>query len=109
MATVRPATMLGDTAVAVNPADERYRDLVGRTAIVPLVEREVPVIADEHVEMGFGTGALKVTPGHDPNDFEIARRHGLPEIKVIGLDGRMTDAAGRALCRPSPPTRRAPG
>jgi valyl-tRNA synthetase len=94
VATVRPATMLGDTAVAVNPADERYRDLVGRTAIVPLVEREVPVIADEHVEMGFGTGALKITPGHDPNDFEIGRRHGLPEITVIGFDGRMTEAAG---------------
>jgi valyl-tRNA synthetase len=94
VATVRPATMLGDTAVAVNPADERYRDLVGRTAIIPLAEREIPVIADEHVEMGFGTGALKVTPGHDPNDFEIARRHGLPEITVIGLDGRMTAAAG---------------
>jgi valyl-tRNA synthetase len=94
VATVRPVTLLGDTAVAVNPADERYRDLIGRRAIVPLVEREVPIIADEHVEMDVGTGALKVTPGHDPNDLEIARRHGLEEIAVIGFDGRMTEAAG---------------
>ena len=94
VATVRPVTLLGDTAVAVNPRDERYRDLIGRRAIVPLVGREVPIVGDEHVEMDVGTGALKVTPGHDPNDLEIGRRHGLDEIAVIGFDGRMTDAAG---------------
>ncbi len=77
VATVRPETMLGDTAVAVNPADERYRDLVGRTVTLPLVGREIPIVADDYVEVEFGTGALKVTPAHDPNDFEIGRRHGL--------------------------------
>ncbi len=94
VATVRPVTLLGDTAVAVNPADERHRDLIGRRAIVPLVDREVPIVGDEHVELDVGTGALKVTPGHDPNDLEIARRHGLEEIAVIGFDGRMTAEAG---------------
>jgi valyl-tRNA synthetase len=94
VATVRPVTLLGDTAVAVNPGDERYRDLIGRRAIVPLVGREVPIVGDEHVETDVGTGALKVTPGHDPNDLEIGRRHGLEEIAVIGFDGRMTEAAG---------------
>ena len=76
------------------PTTTRYRHLVGRTAIVPIVDREVPIIADEYVKMDFGTGALKVTPGHDPNDFEIGRRHGLEEMSVIGFDGRMTEAAG---------------
>jgi valyl-tRNA synthetase len=94
VATVRPATILADVAVAVHPADERYRDLVGREAIVPYVERRVPIIADEAVEPEFGTGALKVTPGHDPTDFEIGRRHGLPEPMVIGPDGRMSEEAG---------------
>ncbi len=94
IATVRPATILADVAVAVHPDDERYRDLVGRHVIVPFVERRVPVIADERVEPGFGTGALKVTPGHDPADFEIGRDHGLPEPMVIGPDGRMKDEAG---------------
>jgi valyl-tRNA synthetase len=94
VATVRPVTLLGDTAVAVNPSDERYRHLIGQRAIVPLVGREVPIVGDEHVDPTVGTGALKVTPGHDPNDLEIARRHGLEEIAVIGFDGRMTDAAG---------------
>src|SRR5437764_435224 len=93
VATVRPETMLADTAVAVNPGDERYRDLVGRTAILPLVGRELPIIADEYVKPEFGTGALKITPGHDPNDFEIGRRHGLEQISVIGEDGRITEAA----------------
>jgi valyl-tRNA synthetase len=92
IATVRPATILGDVAVAVHPDDGRYRDLVGKEAIVPYVERRVPIIADERVEPDFGTGALKVTPGHDPKDFEIGRAHGLPEPMVIGDDGRM-DAA----------------
>src|SRR5919201_1482422 len=94
IATVRPATILADVAVAVHPDDERYRDLVGKEVVVPFVERRVPVIADERVEMEFGTGALKLTPGHDPVDFEIGRDHGLPELTVIGLDGRMSDAAG---------------
>src|SRR5690349_24020182 len=89
IATVRPATILADVAVAVHPDDERYRDLVGREAIVPFVERRVPIIADERVQPEFGTGALKVTPGHDPTDFEIGRAHGLPEPMVVGGDGRM--------------------
>src|SRR3954453_6360646 len=94
VATVRPETMLADTAVAVNPADERYSDLVGRHCVLPLVGRRLPIIADEHVEVEFGTGALKITPGHDVNDFEIGRKHGLQEIGVIGPDGRMTEEAG---------------
>ena len=94
IATVRPATMLADVAVAVHPDDPRYRKAVGREVVVPYVERRVPVIADERVEPGFGTGALKVTPGHDPLDFEIGRAHGLPEPMVIGLDGRMNEQAG---------------
>jgi len=94
VATVRPETILADAAVAVHPDDARYTHLVGRTAIVPLVEREVPIIADEYVKMDFGTGALKVTPGHDMNDFEIGRRHGLEELAAIGFDGRMTELAG---------------
>src|SRR4051812_12788822 len=94
VATVRPETMLADTAVAVNPHDDRYRHLVGRTAILPLVGRRLPIIADDYVKPEFGTGALKITPGHDPNDFDIGRRHELDEISVIGEDGRMTAAAG---------------
>ena len=80
VATVRPETMLADTAIAVNPNDERYSRLIGETAILPLVGRRLPMIADEHVDPEFGTGALKITPGHDPNDFEIGRRHGLEEV-----------------------------
>ena len=94
IATVRPATILADVAVAVHPADERYCELVGKEVVVPFVERRVPVIADERVERDFGTGALKVTPGHDPLDFAIGRDHGLPELTVIGPDGMMNDAAG---------------
>jgi valyl-tRNA synthetase len=94
VATVRPETMLADTAIAVHPDDERYAQLVGQTAILPLVGRELPIVADDYVKPEFGTGALKITPGHDPNDFEIGRRHGLPELTVIGEDGRMTAAAG---------------
>ncbi len=90
VATVRPATILADVAVAVHPDDERYRDAVGKDVIVPVVGRRVPVVADVRVEPGFGTGALKVTPGHDPLDFEIGREHGLPELTAIGPDGRMT-------------------
>ena len=91
IATVRPATILADVAVAVHPDDERYRRLVGEEAIVPFVERRVPIIADERVEPEFGTGALKVTPGHDPVDFAIGRAHGLPEPMVVGEDGRMNE------------------
>jgi valyl-tRNA synthetase len=94
VATVRPETMLADTAVAVHPDDERFADLVGRTAILPLVGRELPIIADDYVKPDFGTGCLKITPGHDPNDFEIGRKHGLPEVTVIGEDGRMNAEAG---------------
>ena len=94
IATVRPATILADVAVAVHPDDERYRDLVGKEVVVPFVERRVPLIADERVETDFGTGALKITPGHDAKDYEIGRDHGLPELTVIGPDGRMNDAAG---------------
>src|SRR6201999_3229179 len=89
VATVRPETMLGDTAVAVNPEDERYADLVGSFCVLPLVGRRLPIIADSYVDPEFGTGALKITPGHDPNDFEIGRRHGLEEVVVIGSDGRV--------------------
>ncbi|HEX4365070.1 MAG TPA: valine--tRNA ligase [Solirubrobacteraceae bacterium] len=94
VATVRPETMLADTAVAVHPDDERYAHLVGQEVVLPLVGRRLPVIADEYVKTDFGTGALKITPGHDPNDFEIGRRHGLGEISVIGEDGLMGAAAG---------------
>jgi len=94
IATARPATILADVAVAVNPEDDRWRHAVGREVLVPFVERAVPVIADERVDPAFGTGALKVTPGHDPLDFEIGRDHGLPEPMVIGPDGRMNEEAG---------------
>ncbi|HWK16448.1 MAG TPA: valine--tRNA ligase [Solirubrobacteraceae bacterium] len=94
VATVRPETMLADTAVAVHPDDERYRRLVGETAILPIVSRKLKIIADDYVKPEFGTGALKITPGHDPNDFEIGRRHGLEQLSVIGEDGRMTEDAG---------------
>jgi valyl-tRNA synthetase len=95
IATTRPETMLGDTAVAVHPRDDRYRHLVGRTVILPLIGREIPIITDEHVDPEFGTGALKITPAHDPNDFEIGQRHGLPQVQVIDAKGRMTAEAGR--------------
>jgi valyl-tRNA synthetase len=90
IATVRPTTILADVAVAVNPNDPRYRDAIGKEVIVPVVERHVPVIADERVDPEFGSGALKITPGHDPVDFEIGRDHGLPTLTVIGPDGRVT-------------------
>jgi valyl-tRNA synthetase len=94
IATVRPETMLADTAIAVHPDDERYTRLIGETAILPLVGRRLPIIADDYVKPEFGTGALKITPGHDPNDFEIGRKHGLEEVSGIGEDGRMTEATG---------------
>jgi valyl-tRNA synthetase len=93
VATVRPETMLADTAIAVHPDDERYARLVDEKAILPLVGRKLKIIADDYVKPEFGTGALKITPGHDPNDFEIGRRHGLPEISVIGEDGLLTAEA----------------
>jgi valyl-tRNA synthetase len=95
VATTRPETMLGDTAVAVNPRDQRYRDLHGRTVRLPLMNRDIPVIADELADPAFGTGVVKVTPAHDPNDFEAGRRHNLPKIQVIGVNGSMTSEAGR--------------
>ena len=94
VATTRPETMLGDTAVAMNPHDERYRIQPGAKVILPLANRPIPVIFDEYVDMAFGTGVLKITPAHDPNDFEIGRIHGLDSIKAIGDDGRMTENAG---------------
>src|SRR6201989_1467875 len=94
VATPRPETMLGDTAVAVNPEDARYLDLHGRTVELPLTNRQIPVILDELADPTFGTGAVKVTPAHDPNDFEAGKRHNLPKIQVIGEDGKMTTAAG---------------
>jgi len=93
IATVRPETMLADTAIAVHPDDDRYKRLIGETAVLPLVGRKLTIIADEYVKPEFGTGALKITPGHDPNDFEIGRQHGLEQIVVIGEDGRMIDPA----------------
>ncbi len=95
VATTRPETMLGDTAVAVHPEDERYRDLVGQTVILPVMERELPVVADAFVDPAFGTGVVKVTPGHDSNDYECGLRHDLPQITVIGEDGKMTEDAGK--------------
>ena len=89
LATTRPETLLGDTAVAVNPSDERYKDLVGKTLILPIVHREIPVIADEYVEKDFGTGVVKITPAHDPNDFEVGLRHNLPVINVMTDDAKI--------------------
>ncbi len=94
IATTRPETMLGDTAVAVNPADTRYGKLVGRQLLLPLTGRTIPVIADSYVDLQFGTGAVKITPAHDPNDYEMGIRHKLPSIVVIGMDGKMTAEAG---------------
>ena len=94
-ATTRPETMLGDTGIAVNPNDKRYTHLVGKTAILPLVGREIPVFADDYVEMEFGTGCVKVTPSHDPDDFEMGQRHGLDFILVIDENGRMTEGCGK--------------
>ena len=94
VATTRPETILGDTAVAVNPNDARYKDIVGRLAILPILGREIPIVADAAVDAAFGTGAVKVTPAHDPTDFEIGVRHNLPRIQVIGFNGIMTEEAG---------------
>jgi len=94
VSTTRPETILGDTAVAVHPDDERYTHLVGKTALVPILGREIPIIADEHVDPAFGTGALKVTPGHDPNDYEIGKRHNLPFINIMQKDATLNPEAG---------------
>src|SRR6266496_3716132 len=94
VATTRPETILGDTAVVVNPKDPRYKDLIGRMAILPVIGREIPIVADEAVDPAFGTGAVKVTPAHDPTDFEIGERHNLPFVQVIGFDAKMTADAG---------------
>lgn len=105
VATTRPETMLGDTAVAVHPEDERYKDLIGKTLILPIIGREIPVIADEYVEKDFGSGAVKITPAHDPNDFEVGLRHNLPQINVMDESGTMNEEAGpyqgqdRSECR----------
>jgi valyl-tRNA synthetase len=105
VATTRPETMLGDTAVAVHPDDERYQSLIGKTVILPVMNREIPIIADSFVDREFGTGAVKVTPAHDPNDYEAGLRHGLPKVTVIDDSGAMTEAAGpysgmdRFVCR----------
>ena len=95
VATTRPETLLGDTAIAVHPNDERYKDLIGTTVQVPIVHREIPIVADEGVDMAFGTGAVKVTPGHDPLDFEIGERHHLPVISVIDVEGKITPEASK--------------
>jgi valyl-tRNA synthetase len=95
VATTRPETMLGDTAIAVNPEDPRYGHLVGRYAVLPLVGRIIPIIADQHVDPEFGTGAVKITPAHDPNDFEMGLTHGLDFVSVIGIEGNMTEEAGK--------------
>lgn len=95
IATTRPETMLGDTAIAVHPDDERYQDLVGKTVILPLVDKEIPIIADSYVDREFGTGAVKITPAHDPNDFEVGNRHDLPRVNVMNSDGSMNELAGK--------------
>ncbi len=105
VATTRPETMLGDTAVAVHPKDERYKDLIGKTLILPIIGREIPIIADDYVEKDFGSGAVKITPAHDPNDFEVGLRHNLPQINVMDESGTMNGEAGpyqgqdRSECR----------
>ncbi|MGD1210193.1 MAG: valine--tRNA ligase [Candidatus Acidiferrales bacterium] len=95
VATTRPETMLGDTAVAVHPDDERYRRFIGKSVLLPLMSREIPIIADAYVDREFGTGVVKITPAHDPNDFEVGKRHNLPEIDVMTNDGHMNEAAGK--------------
>lgn len=95
IATTRPETMLGDTAVAVNPKDTRYSHLVGKTLRLPLVDREIPIIADDYVDMEFGTGAVKITPAHDPNDYEVGKRHNLPEVVMMNKDGSISEGYGK--------------
>ncbi|MDO4292598.1 MAG: valine--tRNA ligase [Eubacteriales bacterium] len=94
-ATTRPETMLGDTAVAVNPADERYQDLIGKELLLPIVNRRIPVVADSYVDMEFGTGVVKITPAHDPNDFEVGKRHNLPQINILNDDATINENGGK--------------
>lgn len=94
VATTRPETMLGDTGVAVNPHDQRYQDLIGKTVTLPIMERQIPIIADELVDPTFGTGCVKVTPAHDPNDFEMGKRHNLPFINIMNKDGTLNENSG---------------
>jgi valyl-tRNA synthetase len=94
VATTRPETMLGDTAVAINPEDERFKNLTATSVKLPLMNREIPIIRDDNLDMSFGTGGLKVTPAHDPNDFELGKRHNLPEVKVMNVVGHMNEEAG---------------
>ncbi len=95
VATTRPETMFGDTAVAVNPADKRYKHLIGKNVILPVVNKLIPIVGDEHADMEFGTGVVKITPAHDPNDFEVGLRHNLPVVRVMNDDGTMNDKAGK--------------
>ena len=95
IATTRPETIPGDTAVAVNPEDERYKDLVGKKVALPGTGREIPIIADEYVDMAYGTGCVKITPAHDPNDFEVGQRHQLETIVIMNKDGTMNEKAGK--------------
>ena len=95
VATTRPETMLGDTGVAVHPEDERYKHLIGKTVILPIVGREIPIVADDYVDKEFGTGVVKITPAHDPNDFEVGNRHNLERILVMNEDGTMNELAGK--------------
>ena len=94
VATTRPETMLGDTAVAVHPDDDRYRDLIGQMLVLPILGRRIPVVADDAVDPAFGSGAVKVTPAHDPNDFEIGHRHNLPSVILLNPDGTLNSHAG---------------
>ena len=95
LATTRPETMIGDTAVAVHPEDDRYSDLIGKMAVLPIVNREIPIIADSYVDREFGTGVVKITPAHDPNDYEMGLRHSLPVVNVMNDDGTMNEKAGK--------------
>ena len=94
VATTRPETMFGDTAVAVNPNDDRYKDLIGQNVILPIVNKLIPIVADEHADPEFGTGVVKITPAHDPNDFLVGQRHNLPQVNVMNDDGTMNELAG---------------
>ena len=94
VATTRPETMLGDTGVAVNPADERYQHLIGKTCILPLMNKEIPIVGDDYVELDFGTGCVKMTPAHDPNDFEVGLRHNLEVIRVLDDAGKVNELGG---------------
>ena len=95
IATTRPETMFGDTGVAVNPEDEKFKHLIGKTCILPIMNREIPIVGDDYCEIGFGTGAVKMTPAHDPNDFEVGLRHNLEVIRCISDDGTMNENAGK--------------